>query len=47
MYYGTPVPIVRHHLPTDKGNYREVFKIDVLAKLAFLKWGLGVNDKNM
>ena len=37
MYYGTPVPIMRHHLPIDKGNYHEVFKIDVLAKLTFYK----------
>ena len=33
------------YLPTDKGNYHEVSKIDVLAELAFLKWGLGANDK--
>ena len=37
MYYGTPDPIMTYHLPIDKGNYHEVFKIDVLAKLTFYK----------
>ena len=25
-YYGMPVPIMKHHLPTDKGNYHN-FKL--------------------
>ena len=42
-YYGMPVPIMRHHLPTDKGNYHNLKLI--ASQISILKLRFGVDDK--